>query len=305
MKPINLNTAPCVPMSSNCVIWQGDNIPCINLCHGDTVSDVVFKLAIELCTIMDQLNVSNYDLTCFGINACGPNDFQALIQFLITQICELQGVTPTTKDNTTGCPDCLVTVAPCFVVGNQTTMNLTDYVNMIAARVCDIIDELVIINAALIDLDNRVTVLENAIPPSFVIPSYITECQIGLLAPGKWDIDIILEAFTNDVWCPFYDATGSTSEILAAVASECISGGDPSRANPLVDMNVAYPTWVNTSLTLADTINNIWIALCDLYNSALTVADTTTINLTYTSGVLTAALKIASMKANTNHTDIF
>jgi hypothetical protein len=289
MKPVNLNTAPCSPVSSNCVIWQGPNIPCINLCNGDTVSDVVFALATELCGVLDTLNVANYDLTCFGITACGPNDFQALIQFLIAQICALQGITPVPdKSGSTGCPDCLVTVAPCFVVGNQTTMNLTDYVNMIAAKICSIIDQLAIINATLTSLDIRVTTLENAPDPTFTIPSYTIDCSIGtLLAGTTYPIDTILASFTNDVWCPFYTATGTTSEILAAVASECILGTDPSRANPSVDINVAYPTWVNASNTLADTINNIWIALCDLYNagqSTVAVTDTNTVNLTASAG---------------------
>ena len=83
MKPLNLDNSPCSPISSNCVIWQGPDIPCIKLCTGDTVSDVIFKLATELCTIIDQLNVSNYDLSCFNLTACPPEDFQALIQFLI------------------------------------------------------------------------------------------------------------------------------------------------------------------------------------------------------------------------------
>ena len=43
MKPVNLDTTPCSPIASNCVVWTGPNIPCINLCKGDTVSDVVFK----------------------------------------------------------------------------------------------------------------------------------------------------------------------------------------------------------------------------------------------------------------------
>ena len=293
MKPVNLNTAPCSPVSSNCVIWQGPNIPCINLCNGDTVSDVVFALATELCGVLDTLDVANYDLSCFGITACGPNDFQALIQFLIAQICALQGITPIEdKTGSTGCPDCLVTVAPCFVVGNQTTMNLTDYVNMIAAKICSIIDQLAIINATLTSLDIRVTTLENAPIPTFTIPSYTIGCDIGTLNENtSYQIDEILEVFTNDVWCPFYTATGTTSDILAAVASECISGGDPSRANPGVAINVAYPTWVNASLTLADTINNIWIALCDLYAASIAVEDTNTVNLTYTAGLLTANIQ--------------
>ena len=47
MKPLNLDNSPCSPTSSNCVIWQGPDLACIKLCKGDTVSDVVAKLAAE------------------------------------------------------------------------------------------------------------------------------------------------------------------------------------------------------------------------------------------------------------------
>ena len=86
MKPLNLDNSPCSPTSSNCIIWQGPDIPCIKLCTGDTISDVVFKLATELCIIIDELNVSNYDLTCFASTACPPADFQALMELLILKI---------------------------------------------------------------------------------------------------------------------------------------------------------------------------------------------------------------------------
>jgi hypothetical protein len=138
MKPLN---KPCSPISSNCVVWQGPDIPCIQLCTGDSISDVVSAMATELCTILDTLKVSNYDLTCFNLQACGPEDFQALIQFLIEKICELEGVTPETKD-IPGCPDCVVSVAECFVTGTQTTMQLVDYVQLIGERVCSIITEI-------------------------------------------------------------------------------------------------------------------------------------------------------------------
>ena len=41
MKPLNLDNKPCNPVSSNCVVWQGPTLECIDLCKGDTVSDVV------------------------------------------------------------------------------------------------------------------------------------------------------------------------------------------------------------------------------------------------------------------------
>ena len=87
MKPLNLDNKPCSPISSNCVIWQGPDIECINICNGDSVSDVVAALATELCNVLDQINVSSYDLTCLGFtSACPPKDFEALIQFLINKI---------------------------------------------------------------------------------------------------------------------------------------------------------------------------------------------------------------------------
>jgi len=91
MKPLNADSQSCgTTLSSNCIIWQGNDIPCLNLCKGDTVSDVVFKLATEVCTIMETLDVTHYDLSCFSLTTCSPEDFHALIQLLIKRICALE-----------------------------------------------------------------------------------------------------------------------------------------------------------------------------------------------------------------------
>jgi len=86
MKPININKEGCNPISSNCIVWQGPDIECINLCKGDTVTEVVYKLATELCKIIDTFNVSNYDISCLDL-ACTPKTFEELIQATITAIC--------------------------------------------------------------------------------------------------------------------------------------------------------------------------------------------------------------------------
>jgi len=81
MKPLNYDNSPCSPISSNCVIWQGPDIPCIKLCAGDTISDVIFKLATELCTVLDTLNVTNYDLSCFNLTLVVQMIFKHLYNF--------------------------------------------------------------------------------------------------------------------------------------------------------------------------------------------------------------------------------
>ena len=296
MKPLNLDNKPCSPISSNCVVWQGPDIPCIKLCIGDTVSDVVFAMATELCTILDTLKVTNYDLTCFNINSCGPQDFQALIQFLITQICELQGVTVApTKEQT--CPDCVVSVADCFVTGTQTTMQLVDYVQLIGERVCSIITEISLINTQITDILIRVTTLENAPVPTFTIPSFTITCQIGSLLSGTTQpIDTLLQEFINSIWCGFYAVTGSSTDLTNAINTQepCITETSETITKPGTTYPSEYPAWVAEPSTVADSITNIWLVLCDLHTAlsagqTITVADTATIDLTLSgTEVLTA-----------------
>ena len=274
MKPLNLDNKPCSPISSNCVVWQGPDIPCINLCTGDTVSDVVSAMATELCTILDTLKVSNYDLTCFNLQACGPEDFQALIQFLITKICELEGVTPETKDVPT-CPDCVVSVAECFVTGTQTTMQLVDYVQLIGERICSLITEIGLITAQITDILIRLTDLENAPAPTFTIPTVdLTACDLSatVVAGASYDVDLLLGTLINDStygYCALIGATGLPADIISAVTSQepCISESTSTLSNPGTPYGTEYPTWVNNPATIADSIVNIWLTLCDIHTA--------------------------------------
>lgn len=303
MKPLNYDNSPCSPISSNCVIWQGPDIPCIKLCAGDTISDVIFKLATELCTVLDTLNVTNYDLSCFNLTACGPNDFQALIQFLIEQICALQTEITTVSDPATSpivnqtkssSADTLVTVASCFVIGTTTVMTVSEYAQAIGTRVCSLVTQIATINNNITNLDVRVTALEGAPVPTFTVPSFTLGCSIDTLSSGTTQfINNILESFINDVWCNYYyNVTGTSSDLSAAVNQICITDADLQ-----LTTGTAFstnPLWIQSASysTVADAINNLWIALCDTYNYTLTfaisVSDTATIDLKNTANVITA-----------------
>jgi hypothetical protein len=285
MKPVNLDSKPCSPLSSNCVIWQGPDIPCINLCKGDTISDVVAALATELCSILDTLNIDNYDLTCFGIDNCGPDDFQALINFLIAKICELENISPEVAQDSNGCPtDCLVTVAECFQTNGQTTMNLVDYVLSIGNTICNIINDLAAIDVKVENLIERVTILENEPDPTFTLPSF-DSCLLGSVQP----IDTILQNLETE-YCSLIDATGTPGQLALVKDRQCVADSDPSRANPSNAMSVEYSgTWITPVNTLADSLNNLWITLCDLRDQVIdivtvAVTDTDTVDLTITAG---------------------
>ena len=270
MKPLNLDNKPCSPVSSNCVVWQGPTIECIELCTGDTVSDVIAKLATELCVILDQTNVSNYDLSCLNLADCGPVDFKALIQLLIEKICELQNVTPVTPDSSSECPDCVVTVASCFQEDGATTMQLIEYVQLIAEKVCALIDEIAELQLQIANLDIRITILENIPEKTFTLPSILVNCTLadGLVVGGSaYTIDVVLDALVNDDtygYCALLGATGLPSDLLSAVATQCIAGDSLT-----LDGGVTFSSlggWINSPMTVADAITNIWLVICDTYN---------------------------------------
>jgi len=310
MKPLNYDNSPCSPISSNCVIWQGPDIPCIKLCAGDTISDVIFKLATELCAVLDTLNVTNYDLSCFNLTACGPNDFQALIQFLIEQICALQNevtivsdpatspITNTTKS--TGA-DALVTIADCFVVNGITVMTVSEYAQAIGVRVCSLVSQIATINTQINDLEVRVTNLENApvvVPPT---PALIIDCNIGTLVSGNsYDIDTVLDQLINNTTnglCSYTNTStgvlGTPSQLLTAYITSCSYGTDVT----------SDADWTATPTTLPEVITNIWIALCVAYSNTttITVADTSSIDLSISGG---PAYNISAKVTDTGWVDL-
>lgn len=168
----------CKTTSSNCVVWQGPDLDCISLCKGDTISEVNAKIASELCVIMDQFNLSNYDLSCLKDNPTSIDNVKDIIQVLIDKVCETSTIT---SDNTTitsreakSCPEnCIVNISSCFTFTNEvgdliTEMPLLDYVNAIGNKVCSIVSDLTIINDQIDTINNtlnstngKVSSLEN------------------------------------------------------------------------------------------------------------------------------------------------
>jgi hypothetical protein len=267
MKPLNLNKESCSPVSSNCVIWQGPDIECINLCKGDSVTEVVYKLATELCTLMDTFNIDNYDLSCFNLLQCDPEDFAGLIQLLIEKVCTCCGETPTVDSSgALGCPDCEVNICSEFFYENPqgdtiTTMQLKDYVVAIGNRVCQLIGQIDTINSTLDNHETRITTLENAPAPSLTLPQIQPNCVL----PSQFtDIDVVLDA-VEEQFCLLRNATGDPQAIYQAILKQCAGLDNQTQLTGGGNMST-IPGWIQqTAYTnLSHAVNNIWLTLCDI-----------------------------------------
>jgi len=286
MKPLNSKESGCNPISSNCVIWQGPDIPCMNLCKGDTVSDVLYKAATEICQILDILNVTAYDLSCFNLTSCSPADFQELVQFLISRICNLETCTgcapgcgneptPIIPQPTNGCPDCEVSIPPCFQYVNGlgdtvTAMQIVDYVTAIGNRVCSLVAASTSTNTTLGVVLGRVDVLEtqvtyiinNPTPLPFINPV----CVLSPI-PGGYSLELVLAAL-EEQFCLLRDATGNVTDIQVNIIKQCAGLNDSPRLAGSGTMS-SIPGWTSSVGTMAASMGNIWLTICDMRSAIL------------------------------------
>jgi hypothetical protein len=273
--PIKANDTQegCNPIASNCVIWQGPDIPCIKLCKGDTISDVTAKLAERLCTILDYLDVSAYDLSCFNPICPSPKDFQDLIQLLVDRICAINDIVVNPSNGGAsgiGCPDCVVPVAQCLqrpdVLGNVvTTLQLKDYVILIGNEICTI-------TTTVASLDSRVTSLESAVTDiqnncctssgggsSLVMPA--SKC-LGT-ADGTPITDYLIALDT--AFCSLQTTTGNQNDTNTALSYKCINGTD-ALATGGSTFN-SLPGWIDSPTNLAQTVQDLWLVVCNQYTA--------------------------------------
>ncbi len=161
LKPLNAASETCNPISSNCVIWQGPDIECLDLCKGDTISMVIFKLACLVCSLKDDLDVDNYDITCWDLDKCDiPHTYKDFIQIVIDKICALEALLGD-EEEITPIGEQIITVATCFSAELGPTATLANYLAAIGQKVCEM--ELTIQNqqTALEQIIVRLDILES------------------------------------------------------------------------------------------------------------------------------------------------
>ena len=260
---------------------QGPNIDCIDLCKGDSITEVVYKLAVELCVIMDTFNLDNYDLKCFAGGACKPTDFKEFIQLVINKICYVQScsgclnscdpcdtTSPSINVTTStvgGTKDVIVPIAPAFYYTNPqgdtvTTMTVPEYAVTIGNKVSNMVTQILTIDATLVNHNLRLIVLETAPAPVLVLPD-ITPVCVSPAVPTP--INFVL-ANLEQQFCELRIATGTPNNIFTGIGTQPAGlASAPALANPLTIMS-ALPGFVTTVQNEANSISNLWVTISDM-----------------------------------------
>lgn len=273
MKAYRSNTEKesCSPISSNCVVWQGPDLPCLNLCKGDSVSDVVYKLAVEVCDLQANTGLSTVDLTCL-VQVCQttPEPTKTLaniLELLINKVCCLSDIvnnipTPGVPyvEPTLNLPACLQYSNG--TGGTVTSLVLSQYVLRIATVLCQINSTVNLHTSQIANHEVRITALENATNPVLQISS----CLSGTVE----DIDVALENLETQ-FCAYKTTLGSASNLTVVQSRQCVTGSDValSTGSPMSSII----GWKNSVANLGDSLQNLWLTVCDIRAAVKSIQD--------------------------------
>jgi hypothetical protein len=286
-------TNGCDNISSNCVIWQGPDISCIDLCNGDSISEVTSKLATKVCDLITNGVTSNpsltgLDLTCLNISGTTPTTLVPVLQAMVTQICLNVGTgqtpgggsqlklnqssnLPVTNQVTNDLP--IMTLPACMQYndanGNPVTqLRLDLFATLIAQQVCTNLASIATINSTLTSYSSRLNVLEacvlpcsNAVVEAQIVPTCIPESNIGVLT----NVSVVVLALET-AFCTQRTATGNPAAINAAIGQTTITGTSTS----LTKSSVSYGSiagWNNSPSSLAESTQNAWVVVDDMYTA--------------------------------------
>jgi len=278
MLPTNSGLAKskgCNPVSSNCVVWQGPDLACIGLCKGDTVSEVIAKLAEELCTLVEMFDLSEFDFTCLSIpSSQTPENFGELAQVLIERICALEGIDNNTTTDAAGndCPvNCIVPIADCFYYLNTagdtiTTMPLLDYVSAIGNQICTLLTDVAILQQNVIDLQNQlndsqgdIVILQNQKADSSSL-NYQVSQKTNPSSPTLYITNALREVENSLIGTQ--DALGSANALYQNVIKEgFLANEDKLWGSGKMS---SIPGWTDTVQNAAESIGNLWLAITDI-----------------------------------------
>lgn len=264
-------TNGCDNISSNCVIWQGPDIACIDLCTGDTISEVSAKIGNKVCQIINDgvsanPSLAGLDISCL-VPGIPPTELVPVLNAMILQICANSQSEP---DPGPGTDLPMMALPACLqyndASGNPVTeLRLDAFATLVANQVCTNLAAIEVINTTLTSLNDRIVILENCvlpctgsvaeaqIIPTCILPSVLTDVSVVVLA---------IEA----AFCSLQDATGTPAQINLAIGQSSITGS----SNSLTSSSVSYGSiagWNQSPINLAQSVQNAWVVIDDLYTA--------------------------------------
>jgi len=259
-------------ISSSNIVWQGPNIPCIELCEGDNISTVVYQLATHICSLVsDVKDLETLDLTCIQ-GLCGNNftDFtlKSIVKLLLDNDCALKDLI----DALTGQIDAKTGVLlnldlKCFtqdiidICGIlPVSLEVKDVLQVIINKYCVAVNDIATLQIDITNLRDIIDPILNKYydpndPNSCLILQYVE--PLITLSPLNNGTPLVLHEhitqITDTAIKNLQDKLGTAFEFSQAVSAGCYSKYPALNASPTNMFQVLY----NNDTIICDLLNRI------------------------------------------------
>jgi len=289
------NRENCPKISTACVIWQGPDIPCIDLCAGDAIDEVVFKLATYLCELSENIfDINNIDFACLlppdAPRGDEPTNLEELIQLIINYSC---GIDPIGTRSTL--------LSGARVVGQSSSsepiielpdgiayfdengdyikvLEQSKYIRVAATKLAETILVINTTQGRIFNAEKAIKDLENEFAKSSKASTndiYIVSQCASSGTPGQQIL--IQDAFTvfERNYCNLTSVIGTSALLYRGINSQISNLPNlPQLMNSSLQMK-AIPTWSVSVNNVGASLTNLWLTIGDMRSKIIQIANAT------------------------------
>lgn len=302
MQPVSSNIKPnnkCLnPVTTKCVTWDGPEITCLDgtvLCKGQTIENTVYILASKLCEIYEAIGIEGID-TCINniqdgtsVSIGATSNLQQVFSAIINKVCALNTRVQILEN--TDCPE-IRGVVPSCITANPTllaqlqslqgwdeatsTLPIEIYANFIAQVVCSMLVSISSLQSSVSTINQNIQDLWDA------LNNCANNCTFNVqptctnnftLNPDNEPVFISTAySWLETDFCQLQSVVGTSTEITDAISRECANLDQQDRLSSGGVMG-DISGWVSNPTTLADSLNNMWLTVCDMRTAVQQILD--------------------------------
>lgn len=251
------------PQFSDNTFWNGENIPCLGICAGQSMSMVVKNIATEICNLLAPIDLSTLTLDCaleiLNRNPITNRTLLNVLQLLIDNECGLKTLInnlQTQIDNISG--DSFVIDLKCLKTtnsfGSTISLNRNETMQLFVNEICSL-------KSNQSYLDGRLTSIQNQINNIDLTP-IITEPSIGTcIFPTSIPVSQQVIKVATD-YCNYKVLVGQPIDIATA------------RSKVPANLNLKYGSeagWIAVPANFMQEYNNLNIILGKLIEDITTI----------------------------------
>lgn len=252
--PINKRTRErtCITSYTDCIKYDGPDIPCIGLYNGDYINQIIAVIADKICKLSQPLDISSLTIQCLLDNFNGLKEpinksITSYFQLLIDNDCNIKELIDLISERIDGISNTnLVLDLKCLAIPDafgNTTYSTQSVLQTLINETCSHKLNLISLNGTVVSLQSQI----NAITP-YTEPT-LTSC-VYTAQPTSQALQLLASNY-----CTYKVKVGDAGEIDTAISRQCAG---------LNTLFVANANFIQAPTSLADSDNNQWITICNL-----------------------------------------